>query len=124
WQRVVQRHQVLRSGFHWEGLEQPVQVVHREVKIFLEQLDWRKLSPAEQQEQLGPFLIADRQRGMNFSEPPLMRFTLIRLADESYQFIWSHHHILLDGWSLFRVLNEALAIYETLVRGEELQLER
>ena len=124
WQRVVQRHQVLRSGFHWEGLEQPVQVVHREVKIFLEQLDWRKLSPAEQQEQLGPFLIADRQRGMNFSEPPLMRLTLIRLADESYQFIWSHHHILLDGWSLFRVLNEALAIYEALLRGEELQLER
>jgi len=124
WQRVVQRHQVLRSGFHWEGLEQPVQVVHREVKIFLEQLDWRKLSPAEQQEKLGPFLIADRQRGMNFSEPPLMRLTLIRLAGESYQFIWSHHHILLDGWSLFRVLNEALAIYEALVRGEELQLER
>jgi amino acid adenylation domain-containing protein/non-ribosomal peptide synthase protein (TIGR01720 family) len=124
WQRVVQRHQVLRSGFHWDGLKQPVQVVHREVKIFLEQLDWRKLSPAEQQEQLGPFLIADRQRGMNFSEPPLMRLTLIRLADESYQFIWSHHHILLDGWSLFRVLNEALSIYEALLRGEELQLER
>jgi amino acid adenylation domain-containing protein len=124
WQRVVERHQVLRTGFHWEGLEQPVQVVHREVKLPLEQLDWRELSQAEQQAQLGPYLLADRQRGMNLSEPPLMRITLIRLGVESYQFIWSHHHILLDGWSMFWLLNEAFALYESLSRGEELQPEK
>jgi amino acid adenylation domain-containing protein len=124
WQRVVDRHQVLRSGFHWEGLEQPLQVVHREVRLSLEQLDWRQLSTAEQQAQLETSLLADRQRGVNLAVPPLMRLSLIRLSDESYYFIWSHHHILLDGWSMFWLLNEAFALYESLLRGEELQLEQ
>ncbi len=124
WRRVVERHQVLRAGFHWEGLEEPIQVVHREAKLPLERLDWRHLSEAEQREQLGPYLSADRRRGMNLSEPPLIRLTLIRLSEEVHQLIWSHHHILLDGWSMFQVLTEVFALYESLRRGEEPRLER
>src|SRR5205807_503146 len=40
-----------------------------------------------------------------------MRLALIQVADDGYQFIWSHHHILLDGWSLQLLFKEALAFY-------------
>src|SRR4051812_35581142 len=47
WQRLVDRHSVLRTSFHWEGLDRPIQVVHRKVELPVEQLDWRGLGPAE-----------------------------------------------------------------------------
>src|ERR1700732_5147210 len=49
WQQVVDRHAVLRTSFHWEGLDKPVQVVHREVEVPFEEHDWRGQSAEEQQ---------------------------------------------------------------------------
>ena len=33
WQRVVQRHDILRTSFRWEGLEEPRQEVHPRVRL-------------------------------------------------------------------------------------------
>src|SRR5215210_5137266 len=56
WQRVVDRHAILRTAFVWEGLENPLQVVGREVKMHLARMDWRAFSAAEQKEKLDQFL--------------------------------------------------------------------
>src|SRR5712692_4926967 len=48
WQQVADRHPVLRTSFHWEGLDEPLQVVHRHVKLPLELQDWRDLTASEQ----------------------------------------------------------------------------
>src|ERR1044072_844664 len=48
-----------------------------------------------------------------------MRLALLRKADNSYRFVWTHHHILLDGWSAALVLQEMATAYETLVHGGE-----
>ncbi|SFJ64582.1 amino acid adenylation domain-containing protein [Thermoflavimicrobium dichotomicum] len=111
WQKVVDRHPVLRTSFQTAGLSEPHQLVHRSVPVELIQLDWSRWSPAEQNERLQAFLEADRRQGFDFSEPPLMRWYLIRLAEDSYRFIWTHHHILLDGWSLSLVLKEVFTCY-------------
>src|SRR6478736_5711669 len=52
WQKLVERHPVLRSSFHWEGLEKPVQVVHRHVQLQVDRQDWRGSPADEQQERL------------------------------------------------------------------------
>ncbi|HZA25088.1 MAG TPA: AMP-binding protein, partial [Dehalococcoidia bacterium] len=53
-----------------------------------------------------------------------MRGALLRVAEDAYQFVWSLHHLLLDGWSLPLVLKEVLACYEGYCGGREVHLER
>src|SRR5262245_7047052 len=47
WQRVVDRHTILRTSFHWKDLDRPQQVVHSDVTIKIESCDWRELSSPE-----------------------------------------------------------------------------
>ncbi|MEH2211069.1 amino acid adenylation domain-containing protein [Nostoc sp.] len=124
WQQVVERHPVLRTAFIWEDLNEPLQIVRQQVTLSWEQHDWRELSPPEQQEQLEVFLQAERQRGFDLSQAPLMRLALIQVDENTYQFIWCHHHLLLDGWSLPLVFKEVFTFYEALRQGENLYLKR
>ncbi|NEQ19094.1 MAG: hypothetical protein F6K28_04055 [Microcoleus sp. SIO2G3] len=122
WQQVVARHVVLRTAFIWERQDQPLQVVYRQVKLPLEIHSWIGLSADEQQQQLQAFLESDRHRGFQLTKAPLMRLFLIQMSDDVYQFVWSYHHILLDGWSLPLVFLEVLRFYEAKSLGQELQL--
>jgi amino acid adenylation domain-containing protein len=119
WQQVVTRHTALRTSFYWENLDKPVQVVNRQVKVPLEQYDWRGIEPTLQQEQLEAFLESDRKQGFDMSQESLIRLTLIGLSDDSYQFIWSKHHLILDGWSTALVLKDVVQRYEVLCQGQK-----
>lgn len=118
WQQVVERHLILRTAFYWEELEKPLQVVHQQVEIPWQQHNWRGVSSTKQQ--LEAFLQADREQGFDLDRAPLMRFTLIELSKDIYRFIWSHHHLLLDGWSLPIILKEVFAFYNAIAQGQNL----
>jgi amino acid adenylation domain-containing protein len=122
WQKMLDRHSILRTAFVWEDLEEPLQVVCRNLKLPVRQEDWRKMADPEQAQRLESFLLADRLRGFNLSEAPLMRLTVIRVADDRFNFIWSHHHLLLDGWSVPSLLKELFDTYTALYQGKELEL--
>ena len=124
WQQVTDRHPTLRTSFVWEGVKEPVQVVYRQVQLPWEECDWQGLAPAAQQQQLETFLKSDRERGFDMRQPPLMRMTLIKLAKDTYYFIWSHHHLLLDGWSNPAILTEVFDFYQAELNGEQLSLPR
>jgi amino acid adenylation domain-containing protein/non-ribosomal peptide synthase protein (TIGR01720 family) len=124
WRQLVARHSVLRTSFHWEELEKPLQVLHRSVRLPFEQLDWRELSTAEQEARVNAYLEADRARGFDLAQAPLMRLTLIHLADNLHHLVWSNHHLLLDGWSMPVLLKELLDRYEALRAGRTLPMER
>src|SRR5215208_686869 len=49
WQQVVARHGALRTSFHWDAVEKPLQVVRRHARLPWRQEDWRALPGAEQQ---------------------------------------------------------------------------
>ncbi|HEV2735592.1 MAG TPA: condensation domain-containing protein, partial [Longimicrobiaceae bacterium] len=44
WARVAERHAALRTGFHWEGVDAPVQVVRRSAPLPWVREDWRGLA--------------------------------------------------------------------------------
>jgi amino acid adenylation domain-containing protein/non-ribosomal peptide synthase protein (TIGR01720 family) len=120
WRRLVERHSILRTSFEWEDLEDPVQAVHRRVEMPIDYHDWGSLAREEQTRRFEELLRADREQGFDLLNPPLMRLSLIRLADDLYRLVWSHHHLLLDGWSSSLILQEVLTFYEAYERGEEL----
>lgn len=111
WNVVIKRHPILRTCFVWQGLNEPIQVVLKEVPLSYQKLDWRHLSKEEQEVAYEAWLKEDRVKGFQMDRAPLMRLTLIQMEDERTEFIWTHHHILLDGWSLARVLKEVLDLY-------------
>ena len=121
WQKIVEKHSIFRTAFIWESLNKPVQVVYKQVKITVENDDWQGLSEQEQQEQLKVFLESDQQHSLQLSQPPLMRLHLIKLDKNTYQFVFSSHHLLLDAWSLPLVFNDLLNFYEAISQGETIR---
>ncbi|EAZ91849.1 non-ribosomal peptide synthetase [Crocosphaera chwakensis] len=107
WEQVIKRHPILRTAFYQKGLEQPVQVVFKQVNLSWSELDWRSFSITEQKDNLKQLLSKDREQGFDLTQAPLIRFTLIQLSEDTYQFVWSRHDILLDGWS-GAILNQEL----------------
>ncbi len=123
WEKVLVHHPTLRTTFLWNDLDRPLQIVHKSCALPWVQHDWRSCSPSEQEKNLKSFLELDRNQGLPIDLAPLMRCTLIQLDDRKYKFIWSNHHILLDGWSLPIILRDVFTIYEALNQGKDLHLE-
>ncbi|MBX4135285.1 amino acid adenylation domain-containing protein [Pseudomonas sp. S5F11] len=110
WDATVQAHDVLRSGFFWEGqLDWPCQVVYRAARLTVEVLDWRAMPECEQA--LQDLQQAQRRQGFNLSHAPLMRLLLVRTDEQRHELIYTHHHILMDGWSNSRLFGEVLQRY-------------
>ncbi|HKR15160.1 MAG TPA: amino acid adenylation domain-containing protein [Pyrinomonadaceae bacterium] len=124
WEEVVSRHAVLRTAFAWENVQRPLQVVLRQITLPLTRLDWRDMTQAEQEERFESYVLEDRNRGFSLSQAPLMRLSLIQVNEDDFRFVWTYHHLLLDGWAIFIVLREVFQFYEAFAGGQELQLDR
>ena len=122
WNRVVQRHPILRTSFHFEGIKEPLQNVHRQVTIPFEEQDCRGLSATQQEDKLKSYLQVDRQRGFQLTEAPLMRLALFRVDESDYHCAWTFHHVLLDGRSFPIVFQELFAFYEAFCQGKSIHL--
>src|SRR5215218_5903683 len=121
WRELVDRNPVLRTSFVWEGLEEPVQIVHKRVELPYEVLDWRALPEEEKEERLQLHAAEERRRGFDLARPPLLRFSVVRLRDDSYRVICSYHHLTLDGWSVGLLNQEVPALYQAAVAGKPLR---
>ncbi|MEU3872946.1 MULTISPECIES: amino acid adenylation domain-containing protein [Streptomyces] len=117
---VLGRHENLRASFRNRKSGEPVQLILRDAEPDWTESDIRHLPDDEREAELQRLLEADRTRRFDLSRPPL-RFSLIRLADQEYRFVFTAHHILLDGWSMPLVLGELMALYTN--GGDTAQLE-
>jgi amino acid adenylation domain-containing protein/non-ribosomal peptide synthase protein (TIGR01720 family) len=114
WRVVVDRHPALRTSVVWEGLERPLQCVHRGLDFRAERLRWEAVEPDLEFARTEAFLQSERRRGIDLTLAPLMRITLIDLPNGERRFAWTFHHIMLDGWSLSLVLGEVLRAYKAI----------
>ena len=122
WCQVVDRHPVLRTLFVWKNRTKQLQVVCKSINLPWTNLDWRELSPVEQEEQLEVFKQVDKNKGFELDKAPLIRFVLIQVANNTYKFVWSFHHLLMDGWCIPIIFKEVFAFYEAGKRGFDLHL--
>ncbi|MBX8487966.1 non-ribosomal peptide synthetase [Pseudomonas cichorii] len=106
WQASVDAHEVLRSAFV-SHLEHSLQVVQRQAIVPFVELDAR----GQQATWLDDWAQADRQKGFDLTQGPLLRLALLRTSDTAHHLIYTSHHILMDGWSSSRLLGEVLQRY-------------
>ncbi|KKB65886.1 amino acid adenylation domain protein [Burkholderia pseudomallei MSHR1079] len=116
-QQVIDRHDILRTGFFWEGLEQPVQVVQRRatLPVSVVELDAREGDIVRQLETR----FDSRGYRMDVSRAPLMH---VHAACDGEHERWVarvlFHHLSIDHTTLERVIEEARAIEQG--RAEDL----
>ena len=123
WNETVRRHTILRSSIVSAGLREPLQVVHRDVRLPWTTEDWRDTPAEKHSERWTNLLKNDREQPLPWSEAPVMRFKLVRLADETWKFVWSVPALLLDGWSWPLVFRDASQLYEAYSKKASPQLE-
>jgi len=110
WQAALDAHPGLRASFHWPATaQQPVQVIHRQVQVPFSQLDWRD-EPA-QTERLQTLAEQQRLAMVATDQAPLLGIALVRLGEQRWHLVYTHHHLLLDGWSHAQLLAEVMQRY-------------
>ncbi len=113
WKWLLEKHSILRTAFFHNNLKNPVQCVFEHCTLPLQLLDYSLHSPTEQQSVIKLFLENDLRTPFSLDQAPLMRMTLIRLSETRHRMIWTHHHILMDGWSSGLLTGEFVAAYHS-----------
>jgi amino acid adenylation domain-containing protein len=118
WNHVAEDIAVLRTSFHWEQIEKPVQVVHRKARVPFAKVDLRDLDDARRHDELRKLVEDDRQRGFDMTRAPLLRVTLVQWTATSFRLVVSFHHVILDGWSMQHVFGQFTDAYQALGHGK------
>ncbi|MDY8096385.1 condensation domain-containing protein, partial [Paenibacillus polymyxa] len=119
---LVKRHSALRTNFRSDLQDQPLQVVYRNKRGELYVEDIREKEKSAQEQYIEEFTRGDQRRGFDLAKDALMRVSILRTSDDSYHFVWSFHHIIMDGWCLSLVTNEVFGGYTALAEGKQPQL--
>ncbi len=122
WQRVIDRHCILRTSFHRDEGREPWQRVHRRVETPFELVDWSHVPESELLEHRRRWLLADRRIGFDVTRAPCMRLTIARLPHDRHVVLWSFHRLLVEGRALLAVLTDLFSFYEGVRSGREPEL--
>ncbi|MBV6286777.1 amino acid adenylation domain-containing protein, partial [Pseudomonas sp. MAFF 301350] len=110
WQDAVDAHDILRTGFLWQPpLVQPLQAVFKHATLAFDMHDWRGRDDLDLA--IAALADAERTRGFALDQAPLLRLHLVQSDVQRYHLIYTHHHILMDGWSNSQLLGEVLQRY-------------
>ena len=107
---LLARHEALRTSFA-QREDEPVQVIHDEVRAPLEEIDLRSAGHRAKADQ-----IRERVRTrIDPSDAPLLRWTLARLGEDEWALLHVEHHFIHDGWSFSLLASELSELYSARV---------
>jgi surfactin family lipopeptide synthetase C len=124
WQKVVERHEILRMRFNLEDLEFPFQEVVSGVIKTASVHDWQSLPTEDCEARFNAFLQEDRFFGFDFSELPPWRWSLFCINGKDSRWIWTSHHALFDGRTRFLLIEELFTLYDAFRDGRMVELEK
>ncbi|MEG3162970.1 condensation domain-containing protein, partial [Sphingomonas sp. LB2R24] len=119
-QALLIRHPHLAAAFLHEGFTSPIQTVPKAPDLPWSYVDLSSLSASKREASLNAFIERDRSIGFTPSCSPLLRFALVRLTAGRHRLIFTHHHILLDGWSISVFWQELFILYRAGVSRPDL----
>ncbi len=115
---VARRHEVLRTRFEEVGGE-PVQVVDPPAPVPLPVVDLRPLGPGAAERRAVRLAEAEVRHRFDLRAGPLLRTTLVRMADDDWALLLTVHHVVFDGWSTGVFNVEVSELYGAYAAGRE-----
>ncbi|MGW9597674.1 condensation domain-containing protein, partial [Streptomyces chartreusis] len=112
-QALLDRHPNLRAAFRARATGDPVQLVPDHAELPWQETDLRDLPEPQRSAELDRITEAERTRRFDLTAPPLLRFALVTHGEGRHRFIWTSHHILVDGWSMPLLVRELFALCRT-----------
>ncbi|MEW6234512.1 MAG: amino acid adenylation domain-containing protein [Candidatus Omnitrophota bacterium] len=122
WNELVRRHAILRVSFVYKQVKRPLQIVWKKRDAEFHYQDLRHLPAAEREARVEYYCQEDRRRPFDLTRCVLMRIALLQIEDKTFEVVWSHHHIILDGWSLGVLQEDFASIYQALRTKQPLAL--
>ena len=121
--KLFKRHDILRTAFIYKDIEHPIQVVLKNRTIDFYYEDIGETGEEEEKENfLRAFKEKDKRRGFDLSHGVLMRVAIHRIRPSEYEFTWSFHHILMDGWCIGILNSEFFEIYNSYLENRPYRL--
>ena len=113
---IVKRHEALRTTFATvDG--RPVQVIAPTLTVRPPVVNLQELLAGEREAEVRRLVIEEARRPFNLARGPLLRITLLRLAEEEHVGLLTMHHIVSDGWSTGILIRELASLYEAFSGG-------
>ncbi|MDM9379457.1 amino acid adenylation domain-containing protein [Chlorogloeopsis sp. ULAP01] len=114
---IIRRHEVLRTTFASQK-GQPLQVIHPTLTLNLPVINLQELPKVEREAEVQQLLSKEASQCFKLDETPLLRCTLLQLAEEEYVVMFTMHHIISDGWSMGILIQEVVALYEAFSQNQ------
>ncbi|MFI1172218.1 amino acid adenylation domain-containing protein [Streptomyces melanogenes] len=109
---LFERHDNLRACFRTRTRKgAPVQLIPARVEVLLREFDLLTLDEPEREAELARLMAEDQVDRFDLARPPLLRFMLVRRSERGWRLVMTHHHILLDGWSIPVLIGELIELY-------------
>ncbi|MEC2407766.1 plipastatin non-ribosomal peptide synthetase PpsC [Bacillus subtilis] len=115
---VFDRYDIFRTAFIYKNVAKPRQVVLKQRPCPVHVEDISHLNEKDKEHCTEAFKEQDKSKGFDLQTDVLMRISILKWAPDHYVCIWSHHHILMDGWCLGIVIKDFLHIYQALGKGQ------
>ncbi|SMD25144.1 non-ribosomal peptide synthetase [Kibdelosporangium aridum] len=109
WEALLARHAALRACFRQRKSGETVQLIARQVELPWREADLSHLDDPEPA--VRELAEEDRTKRFDLANAPLLRLTLIRLADEHHRLVVTCHHAIMDGWSMPIIFDELAMLY-------------
>lgn len=114
---IVRRHETLRTTFKTEN-GRPVPIVHQHLTLTPRLIDLQHLPEDVREIQAKQHIMTEVKEPFNLTTGPLLRLTLLRLAEEEFIGLLTMHHIAADGVSTKVLFQEFGAIYQAFLTGK------
>jgi len=114
---IVRRHEALRTNFLKEN-GQPVLAVREHLALDVELIDLTHLVEPERSEEVTRLFRAEARKPFLLDTDPLIRTTLLKLAEDEHVLLLTIHHIVSDGWSMGVFLQELGVLYDAFRQGK------
>ncbi|BAY10177.1 non-ribosomal peptide synthetase [Calothrix sp. NIES-2098] len=107
---IIRRHEILRTTFTIVDGE-PIQVISHDENFTLTIIDLQPFAEAQKQQEVRKLAALEAQKPFDLVKGPLVRASLLQLAETDYVVLLIVHHIVSDGWSTGIFIQELTALY-------------